>query len=105
MDGQILFLTDGRAISYAETLMGMVEAFDLGEIVGGPTAGANGNVNSVRLPGGYQMVWTGMRVTLHDGGVLHGQGIQPDVPVSRTIEGVRAGRDEILEAALARVAP
>lgn len=103
--GQVLFLIDGRAISYAETLMGMVQAFDLGETIGGPTAGANGNVNSLQLPGGYHMMWTGMRVALHDGGVLHGQGIEPDVPVSRTIEGVRAGRDEILEAALARIAP
>ncbi|MBL8223267.1 MAG: hypothetical protein JNL62_28795, partial [Bryobacterales bacterium] len=33
-----VFLIDGRAISYAETVMGIVEHFKLGEIVGEPTA-------------------------------------------------------------------
>jgi C-terminal processing protease CtpA/Prc len=53
-----VFLTDGRAISYAETVMGIVERYKLGAIVGGPTAGTNGNVNPFRLPGGYRVSWT-----------------------------------------------
>ena len=61
------FLTDGRAISYAETVMGIVENFKLGEIVGEPTAGTNGNVNPFKLPGGYTISWTGMKVLKHDG--------------------------------------
>src|SRR5262249_1068943 len=36
---RIAFLTDGGAISYAETCMGIVEHYGLGEIVGEPTAG------------------------------------------------------------------
>ncbi len=56
-----IFLTDGRAISYAETVMGIVEAYKLGEILGGPTAGTNGNVNPFNLPGGQgrYKVWLG----------------------------------------------
>jgi C-terminal processing protease CtpA/Prc len=94
------FLTDGRAISYAETYMGIVENYHLAEIVGGPTAGTNGNVNPFTLPGGYGVVWTGMKVLKHDGSRHHGIGIRPTVPVSRTIQGVAAGRDEILEKAI-----
>ena len=45
-----VFITDGRAISFAESVMGIVEAYRLGEIVGGPTAGTNGNVNPLRSP-------------------------------------------------------
>lgn len=98
--GKIVFLTDGRAISYAESVMGIVEHYQLGEIVGQPTAGANGNVNPFTLPGGYQFSWTGMRVIKHDGSQHHTVGIQPTVPTARTIRGVREGRDELLEKAL-----
>lgn len=101
--GRIAFITDGRAISYAESVMGIVEHYGLGDIVGGPTAGANGNVNPFTLPGGSRVVWTGMRVENHDRTLLHGRGIQPTHPVERTIAGVREGRDELLEAALDRV--
>lgn len=96
-EGKIAFLTDGRAISAAETYMGIVEYYKLGAIVGGPTAGTNGNVNPMSLVGGYSMVWTGMKVLKQDGSQHHGVGILPTVPVSRTIAGVAAGRDEVLE--------
>jgi C-terminal processing protease CtpA/Prc len=95
-----VFITDGRAISYAESVMGIVEAYRLGEIVGGPTAGTNGNVNPLALPGGYAVGWTGMQVLKHDGSRHHGVGIQPTVPARRTRAGVAAGRDELLETAL-----
>ena len=95
--GKVAFLTDGRAISYAETYMGIIESYKLAEIVGGPTAGTNGNVNPFVLPGGYRVRWTGMQVLKHDGSRHHGVGIQPTVPVSRTLKGVAEGRDEILE--------
>jgi C-terminal processing protease CtpA/Prc len=94
------FITDGRAISYAETVMGIVESFKLGEIVGEPTAGTNGNVNPFKLPGGYTISWTGMKVLKHDGSQHHGVGILPTVPVSRTRKGVAEGKDELLLKAL-----
>ena len=96
----IVFLTDGRAISYAESWMGIVEAYKLGAIVGETTAGTNGNVNFVQLPGGYRFVFTGMKVLKHDGSRHHGVGIAPTVPVSPTLAGIRAGRDEQLERAM-----
>jgi len=98
--GRVAFITDGRAISYAESLMGLVEHYRLGAIVGQPTAGANGNVNPTPLPGGFLITWTGMRVVKHDGSQHHLVGIRPTVPAMRTLRGVRDGRDELLEAAL-----
>ena len=50
--GKIVFLTDGRAISYAESFMGYIKDFKLATIIGGPTAGTNGNINRFTLPGG-----------------------------------------------------
>ena len=95
-----VFITDGRAISFAESMMGIVEAYRLGEIVGQPTAGTNGNVNSFELPGGYSIAWTGMRVLKHDGSPHHGVGILPTVPAERTRAGAALGRDELLEKAI-----
>jgi C-terminal processing protease CtpA/Prc len=98
--GRVVFMTDGRAISYAESFMSFVEHYKLGEIVGEPTAGANGNVNSFSLPGGYSVSWTGMKVVKHDGSQHHTIGILPTVPCRRTLAGILSGRDEFLEKAL-----
>jgi C-terminal processing protease CtpA/Prc len=98
--GDVAFLTGPGAISYAESIMSIVEHYDLGIIVGQQTAGTNGNINPFELPGGYRVLWTGMRVRTHEGSQHHLVGIQPDVRVERTIDGVRKGRDEVLQAAL-----
>lgn len=97
---KIAFITDGRAISYAESVMGIVENYKLGEIIGEPTAGTNGNINPFTLPGGYTLIFTGMKVVKHDGSVHHGVGIKPTIPTSRTIAGVMAKKDELLDKAV-----
>jgi hypothetical protein len=92
-----VFLTNARAISYSETIMAIVEHYRLGEIVGGATAGTNGNINPFAVPGGCSITWTGLRVLKHDGSPHHGVGILPTVAVSRTRAGVANGKDEVLE--------
>jgi hypothetical protein len=96
-----VFLTNGGAISYAESTMGIVEHYKLGEIIGEATAGTNGNVNPIELPGGYTVMWTGMKVLKHDGTQHHGVGIRPTIPAAPTQAGVAAGRDELLERGIA----
>lgn len=100
LKAKIAFITDGRAISQAETFMGIIENYKIGDIVGETTAGTNGNYNPFMLPGGYGVTWTGMKVLKHDGSQHHGVGIKPTVPVSRTLRGVAEGRDEFLERAI-----
>ena len=68
--------------------------------MGEASAGTNGNVNPFTLPGGYTVSWTGMRVTKRNGTPHHGVGIFPTVPVSPTVSGSRAGRDEVLDRAV-----
>jgi C-terminal processing protease CtpA/Prc len=102
--GRVAFLTDGRAISYAESVLGYVADRKLGTIVGAPTAGTDGNVATFATPGGFRIGFTGMRVTRHDGkGRHHLVGVRPDVPAVPTLAGLRAGRDEVLERGLAVV--
>jgi C-terminal processing protease CtpA/Prc len=83
--------------------MEIVEHYHLGAIVGSPTAGTNGNIAEISTPTGCRVAFTGMRVTKSDGARLHLVGVQPTLPASRTIAGVLAGRDEVLEKALAYV--
>ena len=64
------------------------------------TAGANGTINRLKLPGKYGIVWTGMKVLKHDMSQHHLIGIQPTVTIKRTLEGVLAGRDEVIEKAI-----
>ncbi|HET9299796.1 MAG TPA: S41 family peptidase [Candidatus Polarisedimenticolaceae bacterium] len=98
--GQRVFLTDGRAISYAESVMGYVKDRHLATILGGTTAGTNGNVVGFTVPGGCSIRFTGMRVTGHDGRTPHHlAGVRPDIPMEPTIAGIGERRDELLERA------
>ncbi|MEZ6242175.1 MAG: S41 family peptidase [Phycisphaerales bacterium] len=101
IEGRLVWLTDERAVSYAESCMAIVEEYKLGEIVGSRTAGTNGNVNRMALEGGWNLTWTGMRVVKHDGRTVHqGVGVEPTIEVTPTVEGIAAGRDEVLERAI-----
>jgi Peptidase family S41 len=97
LTGRIAFLIDGGSLSAAESYMGIVEAERLGALVGGPTGGTNGSANLVPVAGGHALRWTGMEVRKTDGSLHHGVGILPTVPAGRTLAGLLAGRDEVLE--------
>ena len=101
--GRVAFLTGPGAISYAESVMGLVAYYHLGEIVGEATAGTNGDIAQISAPTGCNTFFTGRRVTKLDGSRHHLIGVQPTIPASRTIAGVIARRDEVLEKALAYV--
>ncbi|MFY9823329.1 MAG: S41 family peptidase, partial [Thermoanaerobaculia bacterium] len=102
--GRVAFLTDGRAIGYSETLLGMIENYRWADVVGEPSGGDNGSINWSDLPGGWRVHWTGQRVLKHDGSPLHGMGVKPTVPAARTLRGIAAGRDEMVERAVEVVA-
>jgi hypothetical protein len=72
-------------------------------VVGSQTAGADGNVSNVLLPGAQRTMISGIGVYYPDGTPTQGIGIVPDLEVRPTIAGIRAGRDELLEAAVLRV--
>ena len=99
-DKKIIFITQGSAISYAESYMGYVQGYDLATIIGQPTAGTNGNINPFEVSGGYQISWTGMKVVKHNGSQLFGIGFIPDIIVHKTIKGIKEERDEFLEKAI-----
>ncbi len=101
LSARVAFLTDERAYSRAETYLDMVSFYHLGNIVGATTGGTNGEVDDMDLPGGFHVTWTGSRVVRLDGKELGRVGIKPTVPAEPTAAGIAAGRDEVLERAIA----
>ncbi len=69
-------------------------------VVGSTTAGADGNVSKIYLPGNLFTYISGIGVYYPDGRETQRVGIVPDVEVHPTIKGIKAGRDELLEKAI-----
>ncbi len=67
-------------------------------VAGSTTAGADGNVSSTPLPGGKEARISGLGVFYPDGTPTQRVGIVPDLVVYPTPQGIRDGRDEVLEA-------
>jgi Peptidase family S41 len=98
--GPTVMLMDGRSESQAEHTGLYLRAANGTRFIGSPTAGADGEIVTVALPGGMTVGFTGQSVRFPDGNEVQRVGLTPDVRVTPTIAGVRAGRDEVLEAAL-----
>ena len=69
-------------------------------IIGSQTAGADGNVSNILLPGGLQTGISGIGVYYPDGTQTQRIGIVPDIKVEPTINGIKQGKDEVLEKAI-----
>jgi C-terminal processing protease CtpA/Prc len=69
-------------------------------VVGSTTAGADGNVSEIPLPGGLRSMISGIGVFYPDRSPTQRIGIVPDIEMRPTLAGIREGRDEVLEAAI-----
>jgi peptidase S41-like protein len=100
--GPIVLLTGPHAVSAAENFMQMlVGAGRLTAVIGEhPSAGTNGNITGVQLPGGFGFSYTGMRVLNPDGSRHHGVGIVPTVDTTLSPADLRDGVDRDLLAAI-----
>ena len=98
--GKVVVLINEDAISQAEHTCLFFEAATDVTFIGTPTAGANGDVTFMVLPGNLAVSFSGHDVRHADGRQLQRLGIQPTIRVAPTIRGVVEGRDELLEAAI-----
>ena len=103
LQGRLAFLGGARDVGAAESLLATVAELRLGAIVGSPTGGARGSVDSAPLPAGVTLIWTATRPAA--GAPAPGTPVQPTVAAAPTRRGIAAGRDEVLEQALALVSP
>lgn len=96
----VVWLTDARAVSAAETVLLFARAY--GQPIFGPTptAGADGENVNERLMGTWYYSWTGSHATMLDGAPLFNLGIVPDHPTPLSTGSLSRGEDEPLAAAL-----
>jgi C-terminal processing protease CtpA/Prc len=99
--GRVVVLADGSSQSAAEHVCLLLKSSTRATFVGSPTSGANGAVTRTILPGGIVVNFTGQSVRHRDGSRLQRVGIVPDIEARPTLAGVRSGRDEVLERAIA----
>lgn len=100
--GRVIVLVDSSTQSMAEHAVMAFQAVPGCTVVGTQTAGADGNVTQLVMPGGQAMWWfSALGVYYPDGGDAQRAGVRIDIPVHPTVGGLQAGRDEILERALA----
>lgn len=98
--GNIYILFDERTQSQAEyTCMGL-EQFPGATKIGSTTAAADGNVSDIYLPGNIITYATFLGTYYPDYTSTQRVGIIPDIEVLPTIQGIRNGKDEIMEVAL-----
>jgi carboxyl-terminal processing protease len=99
-NGKVIVLVNEQSQSFSE-YVAMVFQQRAGTIVmGSQTSGANGgNIDGLKLPGNITVQFTSDRLTYPDGRHMQRIGIVPDVHVVPTIAGIRAGQDELLNAA------
>ena len=98
--GKLVVLVFEYTMSNAEHTAMAFRAGDNTVIIGCPTSGADGNVSMIELPGGLQTAFSGIGVYYPDGRETQRIGIIPDLEVKPTIQGIREGRDELLEKAI-----
>jgi len=100
--GAVVILVDESSQSQAEYTAMAFRSASHAIVVGSTTAGADGNVSPIVLPGGLQTLISGIGVFYPDRTPTQQVGILADLVVRPTIAGIRQGRDEVLEAAVSR---
>ncbi|KFF75378.1 hypothetical protein HX13_04040 [Chryseobacterium sp. P1-3] len=85
--------------SQAETTVMMLKQHPKAKVIGSNTSGANGDVITFKIAG-LDTRFTGLGAYYPDGRETQRIGIIPDIIVRPTIEGLKEGKDEVLERAL-----
>jgi C-terminal processing protease CtpA/Prc len=98
--GKIVLIVNSSTQSSGEYTAMALSTAPAAIVIGSTTAGADGNVSTIALPGGISTMFSGIGVYYPDSRETQGVGIKVDVPVKQTIRGIREGRDELLEKAI-----
>ncbi len=98
--GKIIVLVNEETQSAAEYSTMALQSLPNVKTVGSQTAGADGNISKLTLPGNFFTYFSTLKVLYPDGYSAQRNGIRLDRTVTRTVIGVRNGADEILEAGI-----
>lgn len=99
--GKVVVIVNEATQSQAEYTTMAFQSSPNVKVIGSITAGADGNVSPITLPGGIFTYISGLDVLYPDGTETQQKGVKINEHVEPTIKGIRAGRDELLERAIA----
>lgn len=98
--GMVILLFNEFTQSHAEFTTMALQTAPRATLIGSQTSGADGNICTIFLPGEIETYFSTLGVYYPDGRATQRIGIVPDIEVRPTIQGLREGRDELLEKAL-----
>jgi C-terminal processing protease CtpA/Prc len=101
--GKVIILVDEVSLSQAEYTAMAFRAAPNAKVIGSTTAGADGNVSAIPLPGNLRSMISGIGVFYPDKKPTQRVGILQDIEVKPTIAGIRDGRDELIEEAIRQI--
>jgi len=98
--GKVVILVNETTQSSAEYHTMAFRTAPGAKVIGSTTAGADGNISRLVLPGGIFTAISGIGIYYPDGRETQRIGIVPDIVVNPTIKGIKENRDELLEKAI-----
>ncbi|RLD77981.1 MAG: peptidase S41, partial [Bacteroidetes bacterium] len=98
--GKLIVIVNELSQSQAEYTAMAFRAGHNTTIIGSTTAGADGNISTILLPGGLRTMISGIGIYYPDGTETQRIGIIPDIEVKPTIKGIKLNKDEVLEKAI-----
>ncbi|OWP63806.1 peptidase S41 [Hymenobacter amundsenii] len=98
--GKVVILVNELSQSQSEYTTMALRAVPGAIVMGSTTAGADGDVSAIVLPGSLYTRISGLGIYYPDGRETQRIGIVPDIEVKPTIQGIKEGRDEVLERAI-----
>lgn len=102
-DKEVVVLIDEHSQSAPEFAAMLVQNGEKVTLMGENTVGADGYCLILPIPGGNMVMYTACGIYTPDGGQTQRIGVSPDIEVKKTIEGIKEGRDEVKEAAVAYI--
>ena len=98
--GKFILLVNDNSLSLSEFTAMAFQTADNIITIGNQTAGADGRNIAIEYLGGYTTRFSGYGIMYPDGTESQRKGVKIDVEIKPTINGLRQGRDEILEKAI-----
>lgn len=98
--GKIIILVNEETQSHAEFTAMCFQASDNSITVGSTTAGTDGNVSNILLPGGIMTSFTGLGIEYPDGTPTQRKGIKIDYFIEQSVEELQIGKDSLINFAI-----
>ena len=98
--GKIILLVNEKTQSLAEFTTMCLQTANNVTTIGSQTAGADGDISKIEYIGGYKSLMSGRGVFYPNKDETQKKGVRIDIEIKESFEGVKNGKDEVLEKAL-----